>query len=182
MAVVLGIDTGFAACGYSRVELSLDSEDVQSAGVVRTAKSSHKQDYKAADDNIRRGREIAQTLIPLGEGVVALCVESPSLPRNASTSFKLGICYGILCCLTEFLAVPVVMVSPQELKKGVCGDPKASKADIAAAIDQRFSRDFGAELIQRGIPKGAHEHAYDAIGAVISSFDTEIVRMARRMP
>jgi crossover junction endodeoxyribonuclease RuvC len=182
MAVVLGVDTGFAACGYSRIELGLDSEEVLAFGVIRTAKSPNKRGFKAADDNIRRGREIAQMLIPVGQGVDVLCVEAPSLPRNASTSFKLGICYGILCCLLEVLAVPVVMVSPQELKKGVCGNPKASKEDIAAALDQRFSRDFGAELIQGGIPRGMHEHAYDSIGAVISSLDTEVIRMARRMP
>jgi Holliday junction resolvasome RuvABC endonuclease subunit len=182
MALVLGIDSGFASCGYSRVELSLEKEDVLACGVIRTQKSATKRDYKASDDNTRRAREIVQALLPVSEGIVAICSESPSLPRNASTSFKLGICYGILATLAEIRNVPVVMVSPQELKKRLCGTSKASKADVAEAIDQRFGRDFGAELLQRGVPSGEHEHPYDSIGAVISSLDSEVIQMARRLP
>jgi len=179
MAHVLGIDSGFANCGYARIELGLDTEDVLALGVIRTEKKSN---VPAWSDNTRRAREITRLLLPVSEGVEAICSEAPSLPRNASTSFKLGICYGVLSCLAEIRNIPVVMVSPQELKKRLCGKGTATKDDVAAAVDQRFGRDFGAELLQSGVPKGAHEHPYDAIGAVISCLNSEVIQMARRLP
>jgi len=179
---VLGIDSGFASAGYAIVGLDRDSLHVHTLGVVRTAASAKKLKVKAADDNMRRGREITSQYHPfLTPRVIAICMESPSLPRNASTSFKMGIFYGIVAALVEIYDVPVVQVSPQALKKGVCGKSTASKEEIARALDLRFSRSFTDELVQRGIPAGMHEHAYDALGTIVASEDSEVLRLARRM-
>jgi Holliday junction resolvasome RuvABC endonuclease subunit len=178
---VLGLDSGFAASGYAVVELA-DPLVPIALGVIRTAASAKKLKVKAADDNMRRGREITKLINPtIRSNIVAICMEAPSLPRNASTSFKLGIYYGIIASLSEMHDVPVVQVTPQALKKGVCGKATASKDEIARALDLRFSRNFADELVQRGIPAGMHEHAYDALGTIVASEDSEVLRLARRM-
>jgi len=181
MARVLGLDPGFASFGYAVVDIALDGETVHTLGVLRTQASAAKRGVRATDDSWRRARELSGALLPLVDGVQVVCVEAPSLPRNASTTFKMGLAYGALVSIVEAARTPTVMVTPQELKKAVSGRSSASKGDVAAALDRRFGRDFAAELIKRGVPRTFHEHAYDAVGAVVACLGSEVLHMARRM-
>lgn len=179
--VVLGIDPGFAAVGFAVVELA-EPLNVLKLGVWRTNK---KRMVKAADDSMRRGREVSAGIITHfidpKISIAVICIEGVSLPRNASTSFKLGMCYGVIAALAEIHGFPVIQVSPQELKKAVCGNSTASKEEIAAALDVRFGRSFAPELVQHGFPAGVHEHAYDALGSVVAGMNSEVFRLVRRL-
>ena len=178
---VLGIDPGLASLGYALVELTSEDVIVLSMGCVRTKKTDAKRKVRASDDNIERIREVFRNLYPLTDGIMAICSESQSWPRNASACAKVGMAWGVIGALSELMDVPILQVSPQQLKKVVCGDGTASKAEVAAALNTRFGRDFSIELVENGVPSSAHEHPYDALGAIVSCLDDEVLRLARRL-
>ena len=177
---VLGVDPGFAATGVAVVELLPVGERVLHLGVIRTAKDNKKRNTLAADDNMRRTREIWRELDALiaHHGCVALAIEAESPMRNASAAAKVSKAHAVVGCLAEQRGLPVVSCSPQRMKKLLCGVQTASKDDIESALLARYGNHI--ENLFEG-PEGLREHAFDSLGAVVASLDSEVVRMARAM-
>jgi Holliday junction resolvasome RuvABC endonuclease subunit len=177
----LGCDPGFASCGVALLELGGDtSEALVYLGVIRTEKSTAKQNILASNDNFRRAREIARELrkLPLPDVV---CCESMSFPRNASTAAKMALTWGILADYCEQTGVPLLMSTPKELKRSVCGDASASKEDVQAAMRKRFGT-VPADLLRASkIPAGQWEHPFDALASICCCLEHESVRLLRRV-
>jgi Holliday junction resolvasome RuvABC endonuclease subunit len=178
--VLVGIDPGFASVGLAVVELRASNDHVVAVKVLRTEKSSAKKNLLASDDNLRRAREIScelrKVLFSDDYQVVGICAESMSFPRNASAAAKVAMTWGILAALAQ--DTPIFQCSPQELKFRVVGSKTASKEDVQAALLQRFGADV-AKLLDA--PPSQHEHAYDALGAVVACGDADQIRMVRKM-
>lgn len=182
MITLLGVDTGFAALGYAKISLtSADPGSIAQAqmGVLRTAKTAKKKNVYAADDNLRRIAELARDLDPLLEGVAVVCIEAQSWPRNASVSAKIGMAWGLVGALCARRSIPIVQVSPQNLKKALTGKPTATKEEVETGVRERFSLDF--ETLLSGVPGTMYEHAFDALGAVVASWDSEVLQLLRKM-
>lgn len=183
-ALLLGIDPGFAALGWTLVELQLDDEApplLVAAGVLRTKKSAKKRGTLASDDNLRRARELYAGLSALERTwrPAVVCAESMSFPRNAGAAAKLSIAWGVLAALTEARGLPLVQCSPQQLKKAVSGRADASKEDVLSAL----ARLYPTLLLKLAdTPRSLWEHPVDALGAVHTALNSEVVRTLRRMP
>jgi crossover junction endodeoxyribonuclease RuvC len=175
--IVLGIDGGFASLGLAAVEILPDRERLVDSWVVRTEKSSKKLGVRSGDDTARRAREIASRVdmaISLHQpGAIAL--ESPSWPRNAGVAAKMGVAFGCIFALAEKHRLPLVMASPQEVKRALTGAKTATKDDVIAAIERRFPE------ITWPSQKTLWEHAADAVGVVVACLDSDALRMARRL-
>jgi len=175
----LGLDPGFAFFGWGIVRLNPRLELVD-AGCARTKKNKRK--VLATDDNIVRGRELWRALDELWSNhhPVVIATESMSWPRNASVTGKMGIAWGILISFAERYELPVVAVSPQNMKKKLVGKNSASKAEVRKAVlaTQGFVRLAG--LLDKTLPVTQHEHPIDAVGAVLTSLDTDVFRAFRR--
>ncbi len=196
---LLGVDPGLAHLGYGIVILERDQapriartrtgEPIM--GLLATEKSAAKQNVGASDDNLRRARELVPTLMDLihetpdgvrktfidFEGslrIRAICVEAMSYPRSSTVSCKMGMSWGVLACLSEIFALPIVQASPQMIKKAVCGKKDASKPEIQLAVSRLYS--IPPDLFNAT----TREHPYDAVAVVHALLDTEVVRMARR--
>jgi crossover junction endodeoxyribonuclease RuvC len=174
---VLGIDPGFASVGIAVVRLHPVRETVMQLGVLHTAKSGVKQNVLAADDNLRRARELFDALNLHMAWVTVICAESMSFPRNSQAAAKVAMAWGVIASLAQWKGLPIVQASPQTIKKAVCGVKSASKEDVQQALRMRYGEMPGvAELA-----KGELEHAFDALAAVVCCLDSEVVRMARKM-
>lgn len=170
--IVLGCDPGLANFGIAVVEL--EPLRVITLEVLRTKKSTAKA--LVADDNVRRSREIAASLLELCKHrPVAICAEAMSHPRNASAAGKLSMSWGVLSAISALLDIPIVQASPQRIKKATCGRADASKAEVQRALVDRFG------ALVWPTPGGVIEHAADALGAVIACLDSDVMRMARQM-
>lgn len=180
---VLGVDPGLSMFGYALVCLRSGGEDILELGVIETKKSSNKRRVLASDDNLRRAREIVLGIRTVcGSDVPkVICAESMSFPRNASSSAKIGMAWGVLAAISEFGQVPVVQASPQEVKKVVCGNKAASKVEVETALVLRYGEGTGIHSFRRRFAKGKHEHGFDALAAVVACLDSEVLRMARGM-
>lgn len=176
--LVLGVDPGLAFFGWSFVRLM--SNEVESLGVIRTEKSDAKRKVLASDDNLRRARDLAVALHGLcsTRKVVAICAESMSYPRNASTVAMIGIAWGVIAKLSADLDVPVVQESPQGVKKALCGKRDASKEEVEDAVLGLYPESGG--LLGK-LPRSIHNHAFDSLAAIVACKDSEVLRMARSL-
>lgn len=178
---VLGIDPGFANVGYTLMDLTNDKEVIVGSGVIRTVKSYKKGRVRAADDNVRRTREISHSLLGLlatgtPEKVRVICAEAMSFPRNASNAAKMAMTWGVIVSFAELWQIPILQASPREIKMISCGTGAASKEQVEAAMLLRYpemtdiTANLGATL---------REHAFDSAGAIVACLNTDEIRMLR---
>ncbi len=175
--IVLGIDGGFASIGVAVVDLALDGELLRDVWVLRTEKSAKKLGVRSGDDTARRAREIAHhlDLAITSHQPVAIALEAPSWPRNAGVAAKMGVAFGVVFALAEKHRLPLVMASPQDVKKKLCSSASASKDEIIRAIEGRFP------CVTWPSQKTLWEHAADAIAVVVACLDSDALQMARRL-
>ena len=171
MIRVLGLDPGFASTGWALAELR-DRPVIVEAGVIRTAKSPKRTKVLAADDNFRRCRELAEALAPLLDQVSMVCAEAMSPMRNASSAAKVALCWGVIAGLCQERGLPLAQVSPQGLKKALCGRVSVTDAELHPEMERRFPELVGA----LDVPRGQREHAYDAAGAIEACRGSEVFR------
>jgi Holliday junction resolvasome RuvABC endonuclease subunit len=188
--VLFGIDPGFQNLGWCRVTLTpadpwnVLKGRVDGIGVVRTEKSNAKRCVMAADDNVRRAREIYTELkkaLTEPSRVRVICAESMSFPRNAGAAAKVAMTWGVLTALSQEFSLPIVQVSPQEVRRSLFGFSKSkgvSKKEVEENVLTRFP-DVPARLADLGIACGLHEHVYDSLAAVIACSQSEVVRAIR---
>lgn len=183
---ILGLDPGFASFGFGVVQLFPDHEKIIHVDVIRTEKSTKKQNVLSVDDNFRRARAISVVIRHQVKiyRPAAMTAESLSLPRNSSSASKVSMSWGILACIVEAWQIPMMQVTPQGLKKKVCGFKTASKEDVRHAMEERYPGQFDAfkkkfKPKKPPKPNGQWEHGFDAVASVVSCLDSEVIRMAR---
>ncbi len=174
--IILGTDPGFANLGLVRIELKKLGEEVLDLAVIRTKKSDKKLGVYDADDNMKRTREISRELRQyITEDVIAIISESQSWPRNSMSCAKLGMAWGVLGAQAEGLDISMLLVSPQEVKNRLAGSRSASKEEVRAFLDRRYSG------LNWPKSKNNKEHTGDALGAVVAALDHPVVQIARKM-
>ena len=181
-----GIDPGFATMGLAMVEIfpEPDQDRVEFLNVFRTMRSDKKRKVLAADDNVRRARELLATMKGIldHEDLVAICAESMSFPRNSSCAAKLAMSWGIIITLAELHDLPIIQATPKEIKKATTSKYSASKDEVERALKIKFGFRKGEPLeLYRSVSKTFREHAWDALGAVVACQESEAIRLARKM-
>lgn len=195
---LIGLDPGFAAIGYAVCVCDRTVEGqrrfrVLRMGLIRTEKSDKKREVRAADDNVRRAREITTALDGLfrtgapQEGVTlpippvrAVCAEAMSFPRNASNAAKVAMCWGVITALIHTRELSIVQASPQEVKLALCSRKDASKEEIREAVERRFGADLSGRIYDADgrvlTRKDRFEHPYDALASAVACLNSEVVQ------
>lgn len=186
MPKCLNIDPGFSWLGWSVCDLTKTNERVIKLGLIRTEKSDKKTNVRAADDNFRRAQYIHNRLwgcIDIHRPSV-ICFEAYSPVRNSGVAAKLGHAYGVIAAIASEHHIPVVAISPQGIKKAMCGKANASKEEVTKACIDRYWRknhkvmqSFMDEFERN---KANHNHAWDSLGAMVATLDSEVVKAFRR--
>lgn len=176
--IALGIDTGLAHFGYALISFEDPSDPkLLTLNCLQTQKSKQKANVLASADNVRRARELTCCLEPIFSEANIVCAESISWPRNASAVGKLGMSWGVAAALAEIHGLPFVAASPQQIKKRMTGSASASKQRVQEAVNGVFPR--LADFLERArIPQSRHEHPVDAVAAILTCRDSEIMRAA----
>ena len=162
---VLGIDPGFSSLGWA-VCVARYPAELQPiyCGIIRTEKAGKKIQLRASEDNITRAQiiyaEIAGLL--LSHKITLVCTESMSWPRNAGVVAKMGIVWGVIASVCHQWRIPMLQVSPVEIKKNLTGSKTASKEEMIAEIVSRYPK------LELPSQKVLQEHAADAVAAVLA--------------
>ncbi len=181
--LVLGVDPGFAAVGWAVVDVATVPTVIR-AGVVETEKSNARRKIAQADDNTRRIREIVLALdqyaFEAGRRTLpihAVCAESNAGHRNATVAAKVASAWGGVVALAALRRLPIVQLSPTELKERVAGSKTAPKEAVADAVRGASPSAYAAVS---PLPEKLQNHAYDAVAAVLGCLETDIIRAIRR--
>lgn len=184
----IGIDAAFANMGFAAVEIDIDPDlpmphiDCDQLHLVSTEKDGSKQ-VRVSSDRLRRSQELREALLRVSkeaEAVVAFA-EIPAAPQNASAAFAFGIAIGVLASCP----VPIIEVSPMEVKAAVAGKKVKKGASKAEIIEWAASRWPDAPWLRAAhaarsknglLPAGRllaeNEHCADALAAVVAGVQT----------
>lgn len=183
----IGIDPGFANCGFVIVEIGETSalDRVVAGTVIRTKKADKKRRVRAADDNVERGREISRYMLQIMQNLgpkrfAGICAESMSFPRHSGNAAKMAMTWGIIVMLSVMYGLPIMQASPKELKKSVSDDAGASKEVIIKDLSDLFGVKKLSPFIE-DLPEGVWEHFFDALGSIVACYETDTFRLARKM-
>jgi Holliday junction resolvasome RuvABC endonuclease subunit len=169
--IVIGVDPGFAALGLAALDTDVGPVELH---VIRTQKTRRKN-AMMADDNVRRIRHLADQMEMFSatySGIV--CAEAQSWPRSASACAKVGMCWGVIVALSH----DVLQLSPQAIKKHLCGSRSASKDAVRTALEGRYA--IPPEMWPQ--PKSVQEHAADALAAAVTCWEIHpVLRAARKI-
>jgi Holliday junction resolvasome RuvABC endonuclease subunit len=200
MAVIniMGIDPSLSATGWCIASVDTESRKILrilEIGLCETEKGKGKQVRKSSDD-LARARKINQTLREriTAHGVKVGASEVPSGAQSASASRAFGIVVGLLAGLP----IPLIEVSPTEVKVASCNSKIADKEDMVRfAIDlpgaiEAFlasettlttprANEWGIQIGVAGKIPAKHvgkkaEHPADACGAVTAAIGSEQFR------
>lgn len=125
---MLGIDPGTAVCGFGVVAVgSTHRASLIECGVVRT---------RPTDPLPNRLLLIFDTVNELIERhrPDAVAIENVFHGRNTRTALVLGHARGVLMVVAERARVPVVEITPAEVKRAVTGSGRATKDQVGAMV------------------------------------------------
>lgn len=172
--LILGLDAGFAALGG----VVISGDHVLYAGTCRTERTSRRRGLRVADDDADRAQQLARFLWAVIQewrpaGVV---VELPhGGAQGARANRAMGMATGIVAAVLEVAALPTEWVTPQEVKRAATGRKDASKADVEAAVRERFA--WPDDFWRRSA--AVREHACDAAAAVLAAQHGVLARTLR---
>ena len=180
--IIFGIDPGLAHLGVAVADLN--PLRFRYTCVVSTEKSDRKRKIRSVDDSTARLQELVRQLTTLMEvyNPAAFACEAPSYPRDAGTAAKIGMSWGAVVALAEACSLPVLVYTPQECKKALCGRISATKDEVQRKLEELYPG-IGA-LWPRGARGGTAliEHAADACSAIHACKDTNEIRLLTSTP
>jgi Holliday junction resolvasome RuvABC endonuclease subunit len=185
---ILGLDPGFANLGWCvaiyhphETGPSLTGLSVTDMGCIETKKDPRK--VLVSVDNVRRAQAITWMLRDIiweasdeepVRLVDAIAIEAMSFPRNASSAAKVSLAWGVISALSALWEIPVIQASPQDIKEAVTDSRKASKALMETTLGERYPEVL--KLLE-DTPPSRREHPYDALGAIVASLGSEVMKM-----
>jgi Holliday junction resolvasome RuvABC endonuclease subunit len=151
-------------------------------GCIETKKDPRK--VLVSVDNVRRAQAITRQL----RGIIweltsddepvrlvdAIAIEAMSFPRNSSSAAKMSLCWGVISAVSHLWQMPMIQVSPQDIKEAVTGSRKASKALMETTLGERYPE---VSKLLEDTPASRREHPYDALGAIVASLGSEVMKM-----
>jgi Holliday junction resolvasome RuvABC endonuclease subunit len=175
----VGWDPGFKNLGYAVVDVDLQSGEMTPVrlGVFTTEKSDKKRKVMAADDDMRRGEELAAQVDSLCRDMTPhlFAAESRSFVRNARANAQIGMFWGMLALLKHQRYIPLVEAGPQEIRRVIGLGKGASKPDVHA----KLVASYGGDLVSHLKPALA-SHAFDALAALEAARTTDIFKAVMR--
>ena len=170
--LVVGIDAALANLGLVKATVdpySLEVLDIIALKLVSTEKMQE-NGVRVSADRMRRGREILQEMRVFCYGSRIAIAEVPEGSQSAAASMALGIATGLLCACP----LPLVDVSPYDVKKASVGKATASKEEMRQWAYGKFPN--APWLNQKGRKTQANEHLADALAAVYAGVRTQLFK------
>jgi len=180
---VLGIDASLNNFGLVRanVDVAIKKVDIDEIKLIcppKADKSTRKQVRKNSDD-LRRARWLQDNLVKMCEGYDIAIVEMPVGSQSARAMASYGIVLGVL----SSCPLPLIEVTPLEVKLAGAGKKTASKADM---IEWATTKHPEAEWLTRklhgkSVVTNNNEHIADALAAIYAGMGTDQFKMMAAM-
>lgn len=172
---VVGIDPSLSNFGFAKASLDIstaevDIEDLFLSRPDKADKSTQKVVRKNSDD-LRRAKALRHSLVEQTADRKLAFVECPVGSQSSRAMASYGICIGILASCS----IPMIQVTPMEVKISTVGKKTASKAEmISWAMDKHPEAPWLLRSFKgKSIPMNSNEHLADAIAAIYAGIKTD---------
>ena len=178
---IVTFDTGLATFGMAATDPA--SGELMAIKFFGSDKAAKKLNVSNSSDITHRGLRLAESIAEFCNRfeVVAIGHEALSFPRNARAAGMLALSVGMIISRAQLLDVPLLEVSPQDLKVAITGKKSATKKEMLDALRARpgFARidEFVTAL---DINAGQVEHPVDAACVGFWSLTHDMIRAIRR--
>jgi len=124
---ILGIDPGIGRTGYAVIEYSGKSLELKSCGVISTS---------SKETEIKRLLEIRRDLTAIIKKWQpdSACIESLFFATNAKTAMTVGQARGVILLTLAENKLPIVEITPLQVKMATTGYGKAEKSQVQKMI------------------------------------------------
>lgn len=160
----MGIDPGFGTSGVATIVQTEKGYHCIGVAVIEIKKGDDPKMRITRDDH-RRLREFVAFLGDvdkrMGSGIVAYEEYIPRKGKGGGNALKTVRFCGAIVAWAEARGITSYTFVADDLKRNFCGNRKASKADVEAALCLRIS---GLQQALSGIKKDNREHCADAAG------------------
>jgi Holliday junction resolvasome RuvABC endonuclease subunit len=176
--MILGLDPSLTGFGWAVVDHDLRIVD---CGVVSTKPLAKKRGIRVMDSQCQRSDEILRALEAVHAGHTVRCVvaEGPVGSKSVKAACALERANATWQAWAYCMRIPRAMVTAGDVKRACTGLPTCDKELVANGVRRLSPNAAVSDAINRVAPK-KREHVYDAIGAVIAAWDSDVVRMARQ--
>lgn len=130
---VIGLDPSLTATGWVIADVDVSTSrpkivDIIEMGLSETSPAPKKSKVRVSSDNLARARkQRACMMLAIDTHKVQIaCSEIPSGAQSAKAALAFGIVIGLIAALP----VPMVEVTPFQVKDAACGNKYADKEDI----------------------------------------------------
>lgn len=173
--IVLGLDPSMSNFGMIKGYLCLDTLEFTpfSSGISKHVEPKHKTVRQNSYDlNVAKThfKNIQKALVD----VDLVFVEMPVGSQNARSMTSYGMCLGLIASID----IPLIIVTPTEVKLAATGNKTATKKDM---INWAVSKhpNFPWKMNKRTkTPLNTNEHIADALAAIYAGLNTETFKQA----
>lgn len=179
---VIGIDPSLRNMGFCKATIDLDTMEVKVRDVILAETEANKKTAKVVRkncDDLDRAQILHDALVKECKGYTLAFVEVPVGSQSARAMASYGICIGVLAACP----IPMIQVTPSEVKLAATGSKHAAKQEMieAAMIAHPnapwLTRKSGGVIV----PVAANEHLADATWAIHAGIKTPQFKQAASM-
>lgn len=177
---VIGIDPALRNFGFAHAVVDVDSGEVTIEKLVlaETA-SANKKTAKVVrknSDDLNRAQILHDALVYECSNASFAFVEVPVGSQNARSMASYGICIGVLTACP----IPMIQLTPAEVKMVATGDKQAAKEEMVqwATNLHPEANWLTRKLKGKIVPLADNEHLADAVAAVYAGLQTDQFKQA----
>ena len=162
---VVGLDPSMANFGMVSGVLNMKTGvfDLEVLRLVETKASKLKQTRKNSDD-LERAKQHFSALTDMVKKADLVCVEIPVGSQTARAMCSYGMCIGLLASIN----VPMIQVTPSEVKRAATGNKNATKGDMIDWALTQYPQAKWFSTIKKGFITYSlkNEHLADAVATI----------------
>lgn len=179
---VVGLDPSMSNFGMVRGRLNIVTGTFSIIDIQLTTTApdnKNKKKVRKNSDDLERARKLQEAMKSFSEHCDLVCVEIPVGSQSARAMASYGMCIGILSSID----VPLIQVTPTEVKLAATHNKLATKADMIKWATELYPKAGWLTRTVKGKQEftNANEHLADAVAAIHAAVRTEQFTAVRNM-
>jgi hypothetical protein len=178
---LVGVDPAIRNFGLVQATFDLDLGSLEiNALILPKTDSENGKTVRKNSDDLRRAKVLLQAMREACEGASLAIAEIPVGSQSARAMASYGICVGVLASCP----VPLIQVTPAEVKLAATGRKTATKGEMIAWAMAKYSQANWRTRKRKtangeiSVPTLDNEHLADAVAAIEAGIKSEQFRAA----
>jgi len=184
---IAGMDPSLSNFGVVLAKLDLDTLEIQVQGmkVIKTEPESDKAKRKVVRKNsedLERAAILHRGATKVARAVQIAFVEVPVGSQSSRAMASYGVSIGVIAAVQDI--VPIIQVTPTEVKVAATGIKTATKGEMIEAMMTKYPGPWWPMQTRKGITtpiEGQCEHLADALAAIEAGVQTDEFRTTLAM-